>query len=122
MLGASPPAAGWLAETKAGNGYLHRNLDTTWTIYITVGNASPDEDGTARAGDNLFTVSIVALDLKTGAYKWHFQEIHHDLWDYDNAVSPILADIPYHGRTRKVLLHAGKNGMVYIFDCIPASP
>ena len=71
------------------------------TVYVAVGNAGPDNDGTARAGDNLFTVSIVALDAKTGAYKWHFQEVHHDLWDYDNAAAPVLADIRFNGRKRQ---------------------
>jgi alcohol dehydrogenase (cytochrome c) len=56
-------------------------------LYIPVGNPSPDRDGTARAGNNLFTESIVALDVRTGQYKWHFQEVHHDIWDYDS-VSP----------------------------------
>ncbi len=76
----------------------------------------------AARGDNLFTVSIVALDLKTGAYKWHFQEVHHDLWDYDNSASPVLADISYRGRTRKLLIHAGKTGMVYILDRTDGRP
>ncbi len=118
-------------ETWAGDSWQHGG-GPVWTqpaidpdlgmVYIAAGNASPDEDGTARAGDNLFTASIVALDLKTGAYKWHYQEVHHDLWDYDNAVSPVLADIPFHGRTRKVLLHAGKTGMIYVFDRVTGKP
>ena len=66
-------------------------------VYVPIGNASPDNDGTARGGDNLFTVSVVALDLKTGAYKWHFQEVHHDIWDYDSAAAPVLADVRYQG-------------------------
>ncbi len=52
-------------------------------IYFSTGNAGPDYDGSVRPGDNLFTASIVALDYKTGQYKWHFQEVHHDIWDYD---------------------------------------
>ena len=92
------------------------------TIYVSVGNASPDNDGTKRGGDNLFTSSIVALDLKTGAYKWHYQEVHHDLWDYDNEVAPVLADIKFHGQTRKVLIHTGKTGFVYIYDRINGKP
>ena len=91
-------------------------------VYVPVGNAAPDNDGTARGGDNLFTVSIVALDLKTGAYKWHFQEVHHDLWDYDNAVSPVLADIRYRGSVRKILMHAGKTGFLYILDRLNGEP
>jgi PQQ-dependent dehydrogenase (methanol/ethanol family) len=92
------------------------------TVYVAVGNAGPDNDGTERAGDNLFTASIVALDLQTGAYKWHFQEVHHDVWDYDNAASPVLADITYQGRPRKILIHAGKTGMMYILDRVTGRP
>jgi quinohemoprotein ethanol dehydrogenase len=91
-------------------------------VYVPVGNASPDNDGTARGGDNLFTVSVVALDLKTGAYRWHFQEVHHDIWDYDNAAAPVLADIRYRGSLRKVLMHAGKTGFLYILDRATGKP
>lgn len=91
-------------------------------IYLAVGNASPDFDGTKRGGDNLFTDSIVALDLKTGAYKWHFQEVHHDIWDYDNECAPVLADVKVHGRERKILMHAGKTGLMYIYDRTNGKP
>ncbi|HKV48126.1 MAG TPA: PQQ-binding-like beta-propeller repeat protein [Candidatus Acidoferrales bacterium] len=91
-------------------------------VYISVGNASPDNDGTERGGNNLFTSSIVALDLKTGAYKWHFQEVHHDLWDYDDEAAPVLADIKYHGQPRKILIHAGKTGFLYIYDRTNGKP
>src|SRR5262245_58153786 len=70
-------------------------------LYVPVGNAGPDNDGQDRGGDNLFTASIVALDLKTGAYQWHFQEVHHDIWDYDASSAPILADVVYRGQPRK---------------------
>ena len=92
------------------------------TIYIPTGNAGPDNDGTQRGGDNLFTVSVLALDLKTGAYKWHFQEVHHDLWDYDSAAAPVLADVTYQGRPRKILMHAGKSGMLFILDRTNGKP
>ena len=91
-------------------------------IYVPVGNAWPDTDGSKRGGDNLFTASIVALDLKTGAYKWHFQEVHHDVWDYDNTASPVLADILYKGQPRKVLMHGGKTGFLYILDRTNGKP
>src|SRR6202522_4331312 len=91
-------------------------------VYVAVGNASPDFDGTKRGGNNLFTSSIVALDLKTGAYKWHFQEVHHDIWDYDNACAPVLADIKFHGHVRKILMHAGKTGLLYIYDRTNGKP
>jgi PQQ-dependent dehydrogenase (methanol/ethanol family) len=92
------------------------------SVYIAVGNAGPDSDGRNRGGDNLFTVSVVALDLRTGAYKWHYQEVHHDLWDYDSSVSPVLADVTYRGETRKILLHAGKTGFLYILDRTDGKP
>jgi quinohemoprotein ethanol dehydrogenase len=91
-------------------------------VYVPVGNASPDNDGTARGGDNLYTASVVALDLKTGAYKWHFQEVHHDIWDYDSAAAPILADVRYQGSTRKILMHAGKTGFMYVLDRTNGKP
>jgi glucose dehydrogenase len=65
---------------------------------------------------------MLALDLKTGAYKWHFQEIHHDIWDQDSASAPVLADITYAGRPRKILMHAGKTGYLYIFDRTDGQP
>ena len=92
------------------------------TVYIATGNAGPDNDGTKRGGDNLFTVSVVALDLKTGKYKWHFQEVHHDLWDYDSSVAPVLADLTHQGRSRKILMHAGKTGMMYVLDRTDGKP
>jgi PQQ-dependent dehydrogenase (methanol/ethanol family) len=91
-------------------------------IYVPVGNCAPDNDGTERGGDNLFTASLVALDMKTGAYKWHYQEVHHDVWDYDNSGSPVLADIEYKGQTRKIVMHAGKTGFLYILDRANGKP
>lgn len=91
-------------------------------VYVATGNAAPDNDGTRRGGDNLFTVSVIALDLKTGAYRWHFQEVHHDIWDYDSAASPVLADIRYQGEPRKILMHGGKTGMMYILDRTDGTP
>jgi len=85
-------------------------------LYIQVGNPSPDLDGTMRAGDNLFTESVVALDLKTGEYKWHFQEIHHDIWDYDTVSPNVLFDVQINGKAVKGLGQAGKTGWVYLLN------
>ncbi len=85
-------------------------------LYIQVGNPSPDLDGTMRAGDNLFTESIVALDLKTGERKWHFQEVHHDIWDYDTVSPNVLFDVEMDGKTVKGLGQAGKTGWVYLLN------
>lgn len=85
-------------------------------IYFSTGNAAPDYNGSVRRGDNLFTVSIVALDVKTGAYRWHFQQVHHDIWDYDSPNPVILFDAPYFGQTRKGIAQVSKTGWVYILD------
>ena len=85
-------------------------------MYFATGNAGPDYNGANRAGDNLFTVSILALEVKTGKYRWHFQQVHHDIWDYDAANPVILFDAPYEGRMRKGLAQAGKTGWVYLLD------
>jgi quinohemoprotein ethanol dehydrogenase len=85
-------------------------------IYFSTGNPGPSLGGGARAGDNLFTASIVALDVATGKYRWHFQEVHHDIWDYDAPNPIILFEARYKGRVRKGLAQAGKTGWVYILD------
>ncbi|MBK6672173.1 MAG: PQQ-binding-like beta-propeller repeat protein [Proteobacteria bacterium] len=85
-------------------------------LYFSTGNAWPDFNGSGRKGDNLFTVSIVALDVKTGKYRWHFQQVHHDIWDYDSPNPVILFEAPYQGRMRKGIAEVSKTGWVYILD------
>lgn len=85
-------------------------------LYFTTGNAGPDYNGAHRAGDNLFTVSVVALEVKTGRYRWHFQQVRHDIWDYDSPNPVILFDAPYEGRMRKGLAEVSKTGWVYVLD------
>jgi PQQ-dependent dehydrogenase (methanol/ethanol family) len=87
------------------------------TVFFVVGNPSPDLYGAERPGDNLYTDSIVAIDLNTGAYKWHYQYVAHDVWDLD-AVSPVILTEAKgkDGKMRKVALHAGKTGHVYVHD------
>jgi alcohol dehydrogenase (cytochrome c) len=91
-------------------------------LYFAVGNPSPDLDGSQRAGDNLFTESIVALDAKTGTRKWHFQEVHHDLWDYDATSPTLLFDVQMNGKTVKGIGQAGKTGWVYLLDRDSGAP
>jgi len=91
-------------------------------IYMGTGNAAPDTWGDSRGGDNLFTCSVLALDLKTGAYKWHYQEVHHDIWDHDSATPPMLADIRIGGKERKALIHASKTGWLFILDRANGKP
>ena len=90
----------------------------TKTIYWPTGNPGPDFNGDNRKGDNLYSCSIVALDLKTGKLKWHFQTTPHDEWDWD-AVQPIvLVDAQWRGQPRKLLLQANRNGFLYVLDRI----
>ena len=86
-------------------------------IYFVVGNPSPDLDGSNRPGDNLYTNSLVSLDLETGKYVCHFQYIAHDVWDLD-AVSPaVLVDVKdKDGKTIPGVIHAGKTGHIYVHD------
>jgi alcohol dehydrogenase (cytochrome c) len=85
-------------------------------IYFSTGNAAPDYNGAFRAGDNLYAASMLAIELATGKYRWHFQQVHHDIWDYD-AVNPvILMDLNIGGRTRKAIAEVGKTGWAYILD------
>lgn len=91
-------------------------------IYVNTGNPWPDYNGSARGGDNLFTCSIVALDAMTGKYKWHFQAVHHDLWDLDMPTPIILFDQTYNGQMRKALAAHSKQGWVYILDRITGKP
>jgi quinohemoprotein ethanol dehydrogenase len=85
-------------------------------LYFSTGNPGPDFNGAVRAGDNLFATSMVALDAKTGKYRWHFQQVHHDLWDFDAPNPVVLFDIELGGRARKAIAQASKTGWVYILD------
>ena len=83
-------------------------------LYVAVGN--PFGDSTKRAGMNLFTDSLLALSLDAGRLKWHFQQTHHDVWDYDSGNQPILFDMRVRGQLVKALAEASKNGFLYILD------
>jgi quinohemoprotein ethanol dehydrogenase len=85
-------------------------------VYFSTGNPGPDLNGSVRRGDNLFSVSMLAIDAKTGKYRWHFQQVHHDLWDYDSPNPVILFDAVYDGKARKGIAEVGKTGFVYILD------
>ena len=86
------------------------------TLYWTTGNAWPDFNGVWRKGDNLYTSSLLALDLDTGKMKWHFQFTPHDTHDWDAQSWPILLDMEWEGRPRKLVLHANRNGFFYVLD------
>jgi len=109
-------------ETLGGGVWQNMAVDkATRTVYFVVGNPSPDLYGDIRPGDNLYTDSLVAVDLDTGEYKCHFQYIPHDVWDLDAVSPPILTQVKDEkGRMVDGVLHGGKTGYVYVHradDC-----
>ncbi len=84
--------------------------------YWGTGNPAPDWDGRQRLGDNLYSDAVVALDADTGLLKWHYQFTPHDELDYDSTQVPVLANIDWRGRPRKVMLWANRNGLAYVLD------
>ena len=108
---------GDLVEWGGGATWLSGTFDPeTNTLYWTTGNPWPDFTGKARSGDNLYTCSLVALDLETGKWKWHFQFTPHDTHDWDAQSWPVLIDMEFRGKMRKVVLHANRNGFFYVLD------
>ncbi len=105
-------------KTLGGGVWMTPAVDLkTRTVYFVVGNPSPDLYGDIRPGDNLYTDSIVAVDLDSGAYKAHFQYIAHDVWDLDAVSPPILTQAKgKDGKMQDVVIHGGKTGHIYIHD------
>lgn len=91
-------------------------------VYIPVGMPLTDEYGGHRPGDNLFGNSIVAIDVKTGKRKWHYQLVHHDIWDYDVPMAPNLLDVTIDGKPRKIIASTTKQGWVYTLDRVTGEP
>ncbi|HEX7281483.1 MAG TPA: pyrroloquinoline quinone-dependent dehydrogenase [Vicinamibacterales bacterium] len=91
-------------------------------VYLPTNTTAPDFYGAHRLGDNLFAESVVALDVTTGKRVWHFQTVHHGLWDYDNPAAPNLLDITVDGRRIKALAQITKQGFVYTFDRVTGKP
>jgi alcohol dehydrogenase (cytochrome c) len=105
-------------QTLGGGVWMTPAVDRkTKTVFFVVGNPSPDLYGAIRPGDNLYTDSMVAIDLDTGKYKWHYQYIAHDVWDLD-AVSPVVLTEAKDkdGKVIPVAVHGGKTGHVYVHD------
>jgi PQQ-dependent dehydrogenase (methanol/ethanol family) len=103
-------------KTLGGGVWQNPAVDLeTNRIYFVVGNPSPDLDGSLRPGDNLYTDSLVSVDLETGNYICHFQYIAHDVWDLDAVSPPIITSVKNDkGETVKGILHGGKTGHVYV--------
>jgi PQQ-dependent dehydrogenase (methanol/ethanol family) len=126
-----PEDTGPIADTWKGSA-LGLGGGATWTtgsadadagiIYWPIGNPHPDTDGDERAGDNLYTNSDVALDAKTGKLLWYFQFTPHDLHDWDANEPVVLIDEKWRGQDRKLLLHANRNGFLYVLDRATGKP
>jgi len=86
--------------------------DATKTLYVAIGNPSPDLDGSVRPGDNRWVDGIVAIDVNTGKFKWGYQTVPHDVWDLDAVSPPVITMVD----GKKVVVHAGKTGWVYVLD------
>ena len=105
-------------KTLGGGVWQNPAVDLeTNRIYFVAGNPSPDLDGSIRPGDNLYTNSLVSVNLDTGKYVCHFQYIAHDVWDLDAVSPPILTQVKdKNGKTVKGVLHGGKTGHVYVHN------
>jgi quinoprotein glucose dehydrogenase len=123
-------ADSWINGSKVGTEGVGKN--DAWApysadpdlglVYIPVGMPLMDEYGGHRPGNNLFGNSLVALDVKTGERKWHFQMVHHDIWDYDTPMAPNLLDVTVNGRRRKIVAQGTKQGWLYVFDRVTGEP
>jgi alcohol dehydrogenase (cytochrome c) len=110
----------WLGESWKTGGTGIWNIgaydpETNLTFWGT-GNPNPTGNGDIRLGDNLYSDSVIALDADTGKLKWHYQFTPHDRMDYDATQVPVLADVEFRGRMRKVMLWANRNGLMYMLD------
>ena len=117
----------WLNDSWAVNGNVG-----VWTqitvdeelglVYLPVETPTSDYYGGHRPGNNLFAESLVCVDLKTGQRKWHFQMVHHPIWNYDLSSAPILADITVNGRAIKAVAVPTKQAFLYVFDRVTGQP
>ena len=119
-------------ETWATDAWQRRTGVNVWStmavdderglLFMPIGSASYDFYGADRPGRTSIANSLVALDAATGRLKWHFQLVHHDLWDYDPPAQPILADITSNGRRIPAVIQLTKMGLVFVFDRVTGTP
>jgi quinoprotein glucose dehydrogenase len=119
-------------DTWEGNSWEYTGNTAVWApisadlelgyVYLPVETPTADYYGGHRPGDNLFGNSIVCLDAKTGKRIWHFQLIHHDIWDWDTASAPVLLDVRVDGKPRKIVAQVTKQGWAYVFDRVTGAP
>ncbi len=119
-------------ETWAGESWKNRSGVNVWgfltvdaqrgIVYMPFGAPSVDQYGGDRAGDNLFSTSLVAADANTGKYLWHFQVVHHDIWDADMTGAPALIDVKQGGRTIPAVAAINKVGLLFLLDRVTGKP
>ena len=110
-------APGSAEKTGAANVWSGFSADSELGIvYAPVATVAPDYYGGERLGDNLYANSLIALDADSGKRLWHFQTVHHDIWDYDLPTPPLLVDLTIKGENRKAAIQLTKMGMVFTFD------
>src|SRR5690242_13982591 len=117
----------WLKESWAVNGntgvWSQMAIDEELGLaYLPVETPSSDFYGGHRPGNNLFADSLVCVDLKTGQRKWHYQLVHHSIWNMDVAAAPVLADVTVNGRPVKAVLESSKQAFLYAFDRVTGQP
>jgi len=127
-----PRAGEYGVETWDKDSWKYTGSGKTWSamsvdeelgyVYVPTSSAANDWYGGERPGDNLFTDSLLCLDAQTGKRVWHFQMVHHDLWDYDNPAAPILGDITVNRRRIKAVIQVTKQAFTFVFDRVTGAP
>ena len=127
-----PQAGEKYNNTWAGDSWKNRSGVNVWgfltvdaqrgIVYMPFGAPSVDQYGGDRAGDNLFSSSLVAADANTGKYLWHFQVIHHDIWDADLTGAPALIDVKHNGKTIPAVVAMDKVGMIFLLNRVTGKP
>ena len=119
-------------KTWVGDSWQYTGAGNVWSlmsaddelgyVYLPTTSVTNDMYGGARLGDNLYSTSIVCIDARTGKRVWHYQTVHHDLFDYDNPAAPILADITVDGKKIKALAQITKQSWAYVLDRVTGKP
>lgn len=112
----------WRVTGKVGVWSMMSADEELGLLYLPTNTPAPDYYGGHRPGANLFAESVVALNIETGEREWHFQAVHHGLWDYDFPAAPNLVDIEVDGRPIKALAQISKQGFLYVFDRVTGEP
>ena len=127
-----PQADDFGADTWLNESWRYSGNSNVWSpisadeelgiVYLPTGTPTADYYGGHRPGDNLFAESLLAVDLETGERLWHFQAVHHGIWDYDFPAAPNLLDITADGRRIKAVAQVSKQGFTYVFDRVTGEP